>query len=84
MFLHGLVVFRFLLSIFTVSQRHNTTEHGGRMSRSKRNAALQACILFCNLTPKKEKNKPYTVYLRPLVVAFGVSYFWAFLILHLI
>ncbi|CAI0425017.1 unnamed protein product [Linum tenue] len=27
-------------------KRHNTIEHGGCMSRSKRNAALQACICF--------------------------------------
>lgn len=27
-------------------QRHNTLEHGGRMSRSQRSAALQACLSF--------------------------------------
>ncbi|CAN1762599.1 E3 ubiquitin-protein ligase hel2 [Linum perenne] len=30
-------------------KRHNTIEHGGRMSRSKRNAALQACICLSTL-----------------------------------
>lgn len=36
-----------LLFIF---QRHNTIEHGGRMSRSKRNAALQVCMIFNSST----------------------------------
>ena len=30
-------------------QRHYAMEHGGNMSRSKRNAALQVGVLFVNL-----------------------------------
>lgn len=30
--------------LFVIFQRHNTIEHGGKLSRSKRNAALQVCV----------------------------------------
>lgn len=40
---YGLLTFNMLLFLF---QRHNAMEHGGRMSRAQRNAALQACIIF--------------------------------------
>ncbi|KAK2970237.1 hypothetical protein RJ640_021673 [Escallonia rubra] len=35
-------------------KRHNTLEHGGRMSRSQRNAALQACLSFLLLACQRQ------------------------------
>ncbi|KAK9266707.1 hypothetical protein L1049_007360 [Liquidambar formosana] len=33
-------------NVVFVTKRHNAKEHGGRMSRSQRSAALQVCIIF--------------------------------------
>lgn len=46
MFLHLVALNYFDFALFFIFQRHNTIEHGGRLSRSKRNAALQVNILF--------------------------------------
>lgn len=44
-FLHLLILIILIhLYFFCSIQRHNTSEHGGRMSRSQRSAALQACL----------------------------------------
>lgn len=46
MFLHLVAFNYFDFALFFIFQRHNTIEHGGRLSRSKRNAALQASFFF--------------------------------------
>lgn len=42
----------FLIVVQFYLQRHNAIEHGGRMSRAKRNAVLQACMIFLVLVPR--------------------------------
>lgn len=57
-----IIVHCFLMSI-CYFQRHNTIEHGGKLSRSKRNAALQVFIIALLILIFKKHNSCWICHL---------------------